>query len=434
MHFNVERVILYHTSHLKCMAHNMILCAIHSTRDVWYTISDCVPHTPIKACGTQYEIEYHSPTYCHCADCPADPEPSGATSFIRLMDRALMTRLWDWHRPSPANLCHYDVFLATELFMFAEAEARGFLSDIVRRSPNMMSLTSILQSITSTTIDMDVIRYEEAKKIMKNGNFGQCRDVAMHLHRLFKNKHGGNEALRSVHAVTTVARPHHQPWHVKCGCSLPPERSRTVSAISIASGWYDTNNSRCWLTNFISVAEALNFTLGTRTATEYCPTENCSGSFCWEQTPVQHLPPLLVVFLPEPSASGHVVPGWDAPSLTVGDATYDLVAVSAANGSHYTACLAQRPLGSHPDWYAYDDMSAGGKLVPVPLIRGVNGDGPANIRRGYYPRALHYVAQAKSVDGSNRVLIHTPKCRDSLTLAQLKGHHQNPFWLWEDSV
>ena len=158
------------------------------------------------------------------------------------MEHARNNRLWNWFRPHPANLCNLDVFLAVELFVFAEAESRGFLSDDVLRCPNMMSLSSLLRPVTSTTSDMDDTRYEEAKKIMKNG-FGECRDVTEHLHRMLLTSSGGsNEALKAMHAVTTVASAARQPWHIPCPCPLPDLRWRTVNAINIApAGWYETD-------------------------------------------------------------------------------------------------------------------------------------------------------------------------------------------------
>ena len=360
--------------------------------------------------------------------------PGSNISFVNLMEHARKNRLWNWFRPHPANLCHLDVFLAVELFVFAEAESRGFLSDDVLRCPNMMSLSSLLRPVTSTTSDMDDTRYEEAKKIMKNG-FGECRDVTEHLHRLLRTSSGGsNEALKAMHAVTTVASAARQPWHIPCPCPLPDLRWRTVNAINIApAGWYETDKPEAMLTKFTSVAQAVNFFLGTR-ITSSCSTKNCTGTFCWEAVPTQYLPPLLVVLLPPRSPAGYVVPNWDAPSQIFGGATYDLVAVSEADGAHYTACLAHRPLGPQPDWYLYDDMVNGGKLVPVPIRRGADGgvSGPGNIRRGYYPRALHYVARTDSVNSGHRVPIHVSVCRDSLTDAQLRGHHQSPYWQWGD--
>ena len=338
------------------------------------------------------------------------------------------------------SLCHFDTFLANELFVLAEAELRGYLTATVLAATRMQELVTLLQPIMSTGTALDNVRYAAAQNVM-GADFGSHRDVLIHLHRFLGQRSPLNAetvSLRALHSVTIVGCAVRKPWHVTCLCASPPLRSKVVNGITLApAGWYATGEARAQLIRFTSVAQAVNYALSTHGSDEPCPTKGCDGVYCWQAESTQYLPPLLVVMLPKRSAAGYVLPGWDNHTLVFGGATYDLVAVSAANGAHYTARVAARPLGpADPNWYHYDDMEANGRLTQI-RVRGLAGGqppgpGPGPLARSYYPRSLHYVARSDSVDSNNRVPVDIATCRSTLTAAQLESYHHSPFWEWDD--
>lgn len=343
------------------------------------------------------------------------------------MQYALCHRLWSWHAPRPKGLCHYDTFLAIELFVFAEAELRGYITSAVRAATMMKATTDVLQSITSE--DMDQARYSAAQAFMGT-DFGKYRDVVMHFHRLLQTRTRLNQEtaeLRSLHTVKVTAHTARKQWHVTCACGPPSLRTNIVTGISMfPAGWYDSDRADAKLHKFTSVTQAVNFVLSTNSLDVDCRTTGCNGTYLWQAEAIQYFPPLLVLFMPERSAAGYVIPGWEANTLIFGGATYDLVAVSAFNGGHYNARLATRPLGpGAPDWHHYDDMEVGGKPIPVPAS---SEGGPGALRRTYYPRSLHYVARPESVDASNRVPVDVRICRATLSDTQRQGFHHSHFW------
>ena len=162
-----------------------------------------------------------------------------------------------------------------------------------------------------------------------------------------------------------------------------------------------------------------------------CSDAACNGEYVWRTSHSQVLPPILICYLPGPSAissSSVLRPplSWTSPSITLGGAVYDLVGVCCRSPTHYfTRLHIDDAWFDHHNfetgWFHYDDLeSRAGELLSVSADR--------RLARGFYPRAVVYVAQGRQGNRLGTIPVDLSAAWSTLPEGQKSAHHQSsPF-------